>query len=224
MRRVRIAKDTALVALCGAITVGLIGGVAFAGRSQASPSPTGKPIKPRPLGPSSMVERNAEWIRGGTSSPYRLVEFMDYECPPCRMMNAPIRKLVDRYGGRLAWGVREFSLPMHQDARPAALLAVAASKQIAYGRVHEALMSAPSLSIEGRRAVARSLRLDTVRVLSEVGEAKRSIAQDEAAAKKLGLEGTPSLILCTPSGLAWLLSSPRDIEGVLSGEIILPSV
>jgi protein-disulfide isomerase len=79
---------------------------------------------------------------GDLKAPVTLIEFTDYECPFCKKSykNA-MRKLKKEYidTGKLRLVVRDFPLPFHKNARPAANAAHCAGEQDKFWPMHDAL-------------------------------------------------------------------------------------
>jgi len=68
-------------------------------------------------------------VRGHADAPVTLVEFGDFQCPPCATLADPIDKLEREYRPRLRLVFRHLPFPNHQHAREAALASEAASLQ-----------------------------------------------------------------------------------------------
>lgn len=58
-----------------------------------------------------------------------VVEFADFECPFCRMFHPTLRKVVEKYPGRVHFVRRHVPLPGHPEAAPAAAAAICAEAQ-----------------------------------------------------------------------------------------------
>src|SRR4030095_1796802 len=76
---------------------------------------------PRPLSAQ-------EAARGSASAPVTLVVFTDLECPYCQKLHGTIEDLEHQYGSKLRIVYKHMPLPMHKQARPAALAAEAVRK------------------------------------------------------------------------------------------------
>ena len=60
---------------------------------------------------------------GSDDAPIVLVEYSDFECPYCQMVNATLKRLVDESDGGVAWVYRHLPLDIHPQAQPAAVAA-----------------------------------------------------------------------------------------------------
>lgn len=85
--------------------------------------------------------------------------------------------------------------------------------------MHERLIALRGQTTDAAIAlVARRIGLDMDQFAADIaGAAKRTVDADLRDAKRLGLSGTPSLLLCTPEGAVYLLRS-LDQCGSIVGE------
>src|SRR5207249_8168664 len=77
--------------------------------------------------------------RGRADAPVTLVEFGDFQCPPCANLSDPINQLERDYRSRLRVVFRHFPLANHQHAREAALASEAAGLQRRFWEMHDTL-------------------------------------------------------------------------------------
>ncbi len=148
--------------------------------------------------------------KGDAKGQYVLVEFMDYQCPPCKAAAHDLPGLVDRLQPQLRLTVRQFPLVnMHMLAMDAAITSEAAREQGKFWEMHDALMAcngAPDVSAIDE--VARKASLDLPQFThSRRTSARAAVRADLDAAAKLGLPGTPSFVLCCPDGRVVRLGS-----------------
>ena len=196
-----------LVAACGVMTVAI--GRVQALRSAASDSKLSIPT-PVAVGADFAIGAHPDW-QGDPASPYTLVEFMDYQCPPCRQTHSRLPAILESYKGKVRFTVRQYPLAMHVHAMPAALAAEAARAQGKFGAMNEALMTATDLSDAGIAKCAASVGLDAARLRVDQNAAKAAVRDDVAAGNRMGIEGTPTFYLCGPSGEVLHLSSPGQL-------------
>lgn len=76
----------------------------------------------------------------GTDAPYTSVEFMDYECPPCRSAVQRIESGLASHPGAFRLSVHHLPLKMHRHADEAAVVAEAATNQADFAQVHARLL------------------------------------------------------------------------------------
>lgn len=146
-----------------------------------------------------------------------MVVFSDYECPICRHLDSRLRVLPDdaRRGLTIVW--RHFPLEGHLAAVPAARAAICAAKQVPFERVNtllfDRLASAPTRTLRSLAEVAG---------VSDTAEYTRCTAsqhpdsvlrRDREAGIKLGIVGTPTLLLDS----AMFLGVPVNLEALVRG-------
>ena len=61
-----------------------------------------------------------------------VVEYSEFECPFCSRVKPTIEKLLTKYKGKVRWTVRDYPLPFHKRAKPAAIAARCAQDQGKY--------------------------------------------------------------------------------------------
>ena len=90
-----------------------------------------------------------------------VVDFVDYECPFCRMTHAELEPLLEQHKGRLRVVRRQVPLKMHPHAMDAARAACCGEKMGRGEAMANALFSAPEddLTVEGCEKIAARLGL-----------------------------------------------------------------
>ncbi len=100
---------------------------------------------------------------GPSNAPVTLVVFSDFQCPFCRKLSQTLTELRFEYEDRVALVWKDLPLPMHEHARPAALLAreaFAKRGHRGFWQVHDALFAAqPEFSDERLARVAERFEL-----------------------------------------------------------------
>jgi protein-disulfide isomerase len=142
-------------------------------------------------------------VRGRADAPVTLVEFGDFQCPPCATLADPINKLERDYGSRLRVVFRHFPLPSHQHAREAALASEAASLQGRFWEMHDLLYreqsvwsKAPDVRVLfNSYAGMLGLNIDRFRKDMDSEQAKARVKSDEQQALALGLATTPTIFI-----------------------------
>lgn len=84
---------------------------------------------------------------GEHDAPVTIVEFIDYQCPSCRMSaeeTFPVLKEQYIDQGEVQYVLKDFPLGMHEHAIPAALAARAAGEQDKYWEMHDLLFEGQS--------------------------------------------------------------------------------
>jgi protein-disulfide isomerase len=93
-----------------------------------------------------------------------VVEFVDFECPFCRMFHPTLKKIVGEYGDRVNFVQLDLPLESHAHARDAAKAHLCADEQHARARMADALIEAEDLTEKGILASATNLGLDVDRL------------------------------------------------------------
>ncbi|HNN49548.1 MAG TPA: thioredoxin domain-containing protein [Pseudomonadota bacterium] len=86
---------------------------------------------------------------GPKNAPVTIVEFSDFQCPFCSRVVPTIKKIKETYGNKVRVVWRNYPLPFHQDAKPAAEAAMAAGAQGKFWEMHDKLF-------ENQRALDRA--------------------------------------------------------------------
>ena len=144
-------------------------------------------------------------VRGRADAPVTvtLVEFGDFQCPPCANLSEPINQLERDYRSRLRIIFRHFPLPNHQHAREAALASEAASLQNRFWEMHDLLYreqsvwsKAPDVRVLfSAYAGMLGLNIDRFKRDMESEQAKARVRSDEQQATTLGVATTPTIFI-----------------------------
>jgi protein-disulfide isomerase len=158
-----------------------------------------KPIAGRPVsGDRYKVELGDAQTRGNAAARVTIVMFSDFQCPFCSRAMATIRDLEKNYGTDLRFAMKHNALPMHTNARPAAIAAEAAGKQGKFWEMHDKLYENPrELTRDNFVKWAKELKLDKKRFEDDLDEAALGDKIDghQEQATKLGARGTPAFFI-----------------------------
>ena len=139
--------------------------------------------------------------KGPATAKVTLQVFSDFECPFCVRSAPTLDDVEERYHGRLRLVWRNYPLPAHERARPAARAALAAFAQGGSGqfwKFHDWLYSPQAdLSDAGLKQAAAKLALDPARFEQAVSTTQydAQINADMAAGDTAGIEGTPAAFI-----------------------------
>ena len=149
--------------------------------------------------------------------PYVLVEFGDYQCPPCRAEYGALKTLVAQRQPQVGFVFRHYPLlEIHPAAFTAALYVEAAREQGKFAQMNDLVYSddagvAPA-ALDG---YAERLHLNSAALHQSIETtAKARVRADLSDALTLKLTSTPTLILCEPGGRVRLISY-RKLEQAL---------
>jgi protein-disulfide isomerase len=78
---------------------------------------------------------------GPANAPVQIVMFSDFQCPFCSRVEPTVKQIKDKYNGKVRLTWRNYPLPFHQNAMPAAEAAMAAAEQGKFWEMHEKLFA-----------------------------------------------------------------------------------
>jgi uncharacterized membrane protein/predicted DsbA family dithiol-disulfide isomerase len=159
----------------------------------------------RPAGdlPSGVRER---YVAGKIN----VVEFVDFQCPFCRMFHPTLRKVVGEFGDRVHFVRLDLPLESHVHARGAAKAHLCADEQREGDRMAEALFESEDLTEKGLRATATALGLDVARLEKCLAAAKteKKLKEVESILRDSGmLQGLPTTFV----GAAMIVGAQDDV-------------
>ncbi|NVB36567.1 thioredoxin domain-containing protein [Pseudenhygromyxa sp. WMMC2535] len=162
---------------------------------------TQRPGKPDPAS-SYAVPVDDRPAKGPETALVTIVEYSDFECPFCRKVLPTLTQIEEEYGDDVRVVFRQQPLPMHKNATPAALAALAAHKQGKFWEMHDALFAkAAERGALGKEGVftelATQLGLDTAKFEADMKdpELAKMIAEDQKVAQQFGAGGTPAFFV-----------------------------
>src|SRR5207237_2479757 len=161
-------------------------------------------------------------VRGRGDAPVTLVEFGDFQCPPCANLSDPINQLERDYRSRLRVVFRHYPLANHQHAREAALASEAADLQGRFWEMHDLLYREQSVWSKAQdvrvlfNAYAGMLGLNIDRFKKDIEseQAKARVESDEQKAVALGVRTTPTIFINNHAVPAALLNPPGLRGGI----------
>ena len=142
--------------------------------------------------------------RGAADASVTLVEYGDYQCPPCFTYNTILNDVLQRYGNKVRLEFRHFPMTrIHANAISAAVAAEAAGEQDRYWEMHDALLSSQKQwsgadNVEQEFAkLATSIGLDANRLVQALAkpELRERVAADIATGQQLNIQAVPTFFL-----------------------------
>jgi protein-disulfide isomerase len=125
-----------------------------------------------------------------------MVEFFDYRCGYCKKVFPTLQKLqADNAKIRIIY--KEFPI-LGPDSTNASRAALAAAKQGAYVKFHDALMGGSAgPSAERIQQVAKDLGLDTEKLKKDMQspDIEAAITRNHQLAESIGIEATPTFVI-----------------------------
>jgi protein-disulfide isomerase len=133
--------------------------------------------------------------KGPATAPITMIVFSDYECPFCRRAEDTVEQVLKTYEGKIKYVFRDYPLPFHQKARPAA---VAANCAIPQGKFWEFNQKAfkGDISPDGLKKIAGEVGLDAKKFDECVAKNdQKSIDKDVEDGGSIGVNGTPAFFI-----------------------------
>lgn len=136
---------------------------------------------------------------GPETAPITIVEWADFECGFCARAVPVLKEAQQAYPNQIRLVFKHFPLDSHVRSTQLAKLAIAAGMQGKFWEMHRALFGgrAGALDEAAIRGLAAELKLDPERLLADMQspQVTEQIGRDRAQADKLGLKGTPFIIV-----------------------------
>jgi 2-hydroxychromene-2-carboxylate isomerase len=164
------------------------------------------PLSPRPqlvgVNVSDLIG-DCTSFRGSRSAPFTLVEFGDYQCPPCARVEAQVRTLAESNITRIRVLFRNLPLSFHFAAENAAIVAEIARMHGKFWPVHDALFAAQLNLVDEpevtfKRVCANAGLSNSLESPKERDAARHRLDRDRKDAATVGVNGTPTFFLCCP--------------------------
>lgn len=137
-------------------------------------------------------------VSGPRDAAVVLVEYGDYQCPYCGQAEPAVQRIRQELGSKVAVVFRNFPLPMHAQALPAALVAEFAGQNDRFWKAHDWLYShqtrlGPPLYGE----LLQTLQLDAQELEPAMagGHLEARIRADIDGGERSGVDGTPAFFL-----------------------------
>jgi protein-disulfide isomerase len=138
-------------------------------------------------------------VRGRADALVTIAMFTDFQCPFCVRVMPTITTLLERHPeARLVF--KHFPLPMHPDARPAAIAAIAADRAGRFWPFHDLVWAAGGKDLGGRagmRRFAAMSAVDLTRFERDMDDPRttETLEADLALARRVGVTGTPCFFI-----------------------------
>lgn len=211
-----------------AFILGLAVGYLFWGRNTSAPTPAAAAAsasqEEQPVRRYEVPEDD-DPVRGAANGTITIIEFSDYECPYCQSWHQEVwGPLQAAFPDQVRLVFRDFPLPNHPNAVPAAEAANCAGEQDRYWDFHDQLFSWElGLNRDAYLEYARRLNLDMTAFTQCVDERRYAdeVQADFDYAANLGVRSTPTFFI---NGLPLVGAQPFDvfkqvIEKEIAGEI-----
>jgi protein-disulfide isomerase len=133
--------------------------------------------------------------KGPKDAPITMIVFSDYECPFCKRAESTVEEVLKKYEGKIRYVFRDYPLPFHAKARPAAVAANCAITQGKYWEFNQKAFQG-DLSSEGLKKMATEVGLDQKKFDECFAKNDQSsIDKDVADGGAVGVNGTPAFFI-----------------------------
>jgi len=136
--------------------------------------------------------------KGSKNASVTIIEFTDYQCPFCGRARPTVKKIVEQYGDKIQYVLRDFPLEFHPYATKAAEAADCAGDQGKYWDYSDTLWANQGkLEITDLKKYAADLKLDTKKFdeCLDKGKFAEEVKKDQADGAKVGVTGTPTFFV-----------------------------
>lgn len=131
-------------------------------------------------------------------APVTIVEWGDFECPPCGIMAAVVDEAIRPYGPRVRYVFLQFPLTMHKSAWKAAEASLAAHAQGKFWEyAHVLFANQKALDVASLKKYAVQAGLDTKRFETDLdsGRFAAEVLDQKKRGIRAGVAGTPAFFV-----------------------------
>ncbi len=173
---------------------------ALAVRPPAKPAKNDEDDEPGPEADTKVypVKPGDAPSKGPANAPLVLVVFSDFQCPFCKRVEPTLAEVEKHYPGKVRVVWKNYPLPFHNNAEPAAEAAMAADAQGKFWPMHDRLFdNNTALDRESLENDAAAIGLDLPRFRADLdaGRYKARIEADKQEGSELGVVGTPAVFI-----------------------------
>lgn len=160
--------------------------------SGQEPQPQAQPVKP-------VVD--ADHIRGNKDAKVTMIEYSDFECPFCKRFTPSVDQALKDFPNDVRFVFRHFPLrSIHPSAQKAAEASECAAKvggNDAFWKMHDKLIAAASLSVDGMKTFAKEIGVDQGKFNAclDNGETASIVEAALNEGGSAGVEGTPATFI-----------------------------
>ncbi len=150
------------------------------------------------LQPVVAIDSSNSPVLGNADAPIEIAIFDDFECPYCARSVPLLKQVLDAYPDKVKLVFKNFPLPMHKNARTAALAGLAAEQQGKFWPLHDLLFeNYNQLNPQKIRALAEQVGLDMKRFDKDLADPKlqKLVTGDMQEGQQIGVRGTPTIFI-----------------------------
>jgi len=144
------------------------------------------------------VEPGSAPSKGPRNAPLTMVIFSDFQCPFCSRVEPTLTQIEKDYGGKVRQVWKNYPLPFHNNAEPAAEAAMAADAQGKFWQMHDKLFAnQQNLDRPSLEKYAQEIGLDMNKFKADLDAQKYKsvIESDTKEGTAVGVNGTPAVFI-----------------------------
>ena len=172
-------------------------------KSEVPAAPAGQPAPEAEKTPDQdqtiyKVEAGDSQAKGPKNAPITMVIFSDFQCPFCARVEPTLSQIEKEYGGKVRQVWKNYPLPFHNNAEPAAEAAMAAGAQGKFWEMHDKLFANnTALDRPNLEKYAQELGLNMAKFKADLDSSKyKSVIESETKeGQAVGVNGTPAVFI-----------------------------
>jgi len=144
------------------------------------------------------VEAGDAPSKGPKDAPLQVIVFSDFQCPFCKRVEPTLTQLEKEYQGKVRMVWKNYPLPFHQNAEPAAEAAMAADAQGKFWPMHDKLFeNQTALDRPSLEKYAQDLGLNMSKFKADLDSSKfkSTIESTTKEGSTVGVNGTPAVFI-----------------------------
>jgi protein-disulfide isomerase len=169
------------------------------------------------------IDLGASPVLGKKDSPVTIVAFLDLQCPYCNKFFPAVENVVKAYPDKVKVVIKNYPLPFHPNALPAAKLALAAQVQGKYFEmVNLLLQNQASVTDDKIKEYAKQLEINSDKLMDDYknkdAQWQKIIDEEKALAERVQVSGTPTFYINGKKTNARDLESYKvEVNKILAG-------
>ena len=198
--KVRIWQGISAILLIAVVVIWFYNGSGSA-QGAAIQQPTLQQGNDQQLPAKQDIDLDDDPVLGNKDAPVTIVSFEDYQCPYCGRafeQTFPLIKKDYIDTGKVKYVYRDYPLPFHPNAAPAAEASECAHEQGKFWEYHDALFkNQQNLGNELYLKLAGDLKLDVNKFKQciDTGKYRQEVQDDFAYGSQAGVSGTPTFFI-----------------------------
>ena len=195
---------------------------------EQKPSNNTPPAPPMPpqedYGKVYNIDISHSYVHGKKDAPVTIIAFTDFQCPFCSRFHGPVKEVLKAYPDKVNYVVKNFPLPFHPGARPAAKAALAAGEQGKYFEMADTLLdNQQMLTDDGIKELAKKIGLNMGKFEKDLKDKDAQyegiIAADMKLVDDVDVRGTPTYFINGKKTMARDLAGyKKEIDQILAAK------